>query len=373
MSAKNLRIGPESRMLGRRLGAHRGVVHLLLTVLVVLVAACQRAPAATEQWMPPYLDLHLYAGKAQVQWSDGSEWNKLEGKASIVIENKGRITADAVEGAQFYLGDGSTLEMGPGTVIEVQNPRTFPRLQVVVRDGSLLFFAQKPSYEFVIPACSVTLLSVPALIRVEVNGETTRLAVEEGAVTCELETGTLTLPTCREMTVRPGEEEPDVTEFCTPNTVIAPPTPTPSPDSTPLGFELTATPSPSASPTPSPTPMPTRREVVPTFTPTPVPPTKPPAPPKPRPTKPPPPPTEPPPPPPPTEPPPPPTEPPEPTRAPPEPTRAPPEPTRAPPEPTSAPPEPTRAQTEPTSPPPEPTSPPPEPTSAPPRPTTEPS
>ena len=38
---------------------------------------------------------------------------------------------------------------------------------------------------------TLTLLSVPSLIRIEVHGETTRLTVEEGAATCQGETGTL--------------------------------------------------------------------------------------------------------------------------------------------------------------------------------------
>jgi hypothetical protein len=344
MYARNPPTRPVFRRPGARLGAHREVVYLLLTTLAVFAAACQSTPAATQQWTPPYLELHLYAGKAQVQWSNRSEWTTMEGKAGIVIDDRGRISADTTEGAQFYLGDGSTLELAPGAMIEVINPRTFPRLQVAVQDGSILFTAQKPSYEFVMPDCPVTLLSVPALVRIEVNGQTTRLAVEEGAVTCKLGTETLTLPTCREMYLRPGEE-PDVAEFCTPSTAASPRTPTPSPSPTPPGFEPTLTPTAAPSFTPTPTrrevvPTPTRRGVVPTPTHTSVPPTAKPAQSKPKKTQPPPtqpPPTQPPPTqPPPTQPPPPPTEP-RPTPEPPEPTPKPPEPTSASPRPTAEP------------------------------------
>jgi len=345
MSVKNLPTDPEFAIPGRRPGAYRGIGYLLLAVVAILIAACQRAPTATEQWVPSYLELNLYAGKAQLQWPGESEWTTLEGKASVTIKDGGRISADATEGAKFFLGDGSMLELSPETTIEVRSPRTLPRLQVVVENGSVLFFGQKPSYEFAVPACPVKLLSIPSLIRIEVDGETTRLAVDEGAVTCELETETLTLPTCRQMTVRAGEV-PDVTDFCTPSTVVSPPTPTP----TPQGFEPSTTSSPSLAPTSTPTiagPTPTRRGVIPTSTHTPVPPTAKPERPKPKDTEPPP-----------TQPPP--TEPPKP-----EPTK--PEPAPEPSEPAPEPPKPTPEPPKPTPPPPEA----PKPTMKAPRPTTE--
>jgi hypothetical protein len=262
-----------------RSGAHRGLIYLLLTALAVSsVAACQRAPEVTEQWAPPYLEIHLFAGKVQVQAAEGSEWTTIEGKAGFTLGERGQIVADAVEGAQLFLGDGSTLELDPGTTLELRSPRTLPRLQVIVQEGVLLFFAQKPSYEFIISALPVTLLSVPSLIRIEVHGETTRLAVEEGAATYQGETGALTLPTCREMVVEAGEE-PDVTEFCAPSTMVPPSTASP----TPPGFEPTATPSTSATPTPTPTPTP--EDTVPPPTPTLLPPTDTPVPPKPKATK----------------------------------------------------------------------------------------
>ena len=305
-------------MPGLRLGARRELAYLLLIALLMLTAACQTTTgAATEQWTPPYLELHLFAGKAEVQWTDASESTVMEGKTSVAIEDKGRIVTGAAEGAQFYLGDGSTLELAPETTIEVRNPRTFAHLQVIVEYGSLLFFAQQSSYEFVIPECSVTFLTVPAMITIEVDGETTRLAVEEGAVNCETETKTLTLPTCREVYIRPGEEI-DVAEFCAPSTVASPYTPTaiPASSGTPSGTEQTETPTPSPTPTSTPiaTPTSTYIPATPTATPPPPPPTEKPKKTKPKPTQPPPEPTQPPPDP--TEPPPPPTEPPRPTEPP---------------------------------------------------------
>ena len=164
--------GPGVSMPDRRSGSHRGLIYLLLTTLAVIsVAACQRAPEVTEQWAPPYLEIHLFAGKVQVQGAEGSEWTTMEGKAGFTLEERGQIIADAVEGAQLFLGDGSTLELDPGTILELRNPRTLPRLQVIVQEGGLLFFAQNPSFEFIISARPVTLLSVPSLIRIEVHGE----------------------------------------------------------------------------------------------------------------------------------------------------------------------------------------------------------
>jgi hypothetical protein len=372
MSARNLPTDPAFATPGWSPGAHRGIGYLLVAVVAVLIAACQRAPTATEQWTPSYLELNLYAGRAQLQWPGESEWTTLEGKASVTIKDGGRISADATEGAKFFLGDGSMLELSPEATIEVRNPHTLPRLQVVVENGIVQFFGQKPSYEFAVPACPVKLLSVPSLIRIEVDGEVTRLAVDEGAVTCELETKTLTLPTCRQMTIKAGEV-PDVTDFCTPSMVVSPPTPTP----TPQGFEPSTTSTPSLTPTSTPTiagPTPTRRGVIPTSTHTPVPPTAKPAQPEPKKTEPPP--TQPAP----TKPPPtqsPPTEPPtaaptqpRPTPKPSEPTTEPSKPTPEPP-PTPKPPEPTTEAPRPTTEAPRPTTEAPRPTTEAPRPTTE--
>jgi hypothetical protein len=231
-----------------------------------------------------------------MQAAEGAEWATMGEEARFTLEEKSRIVADAVEGAQLLLGDSSTLELDPGTVLELRNPRTLPRLQVIVQDGSLLFFAQKPSYEFITSTGSVTLLSVPSLIRIEVHGETTRLSVEEGAVTYQGETGILMLPRCREMYIEPGKE-PEITDFCSPATTapLSPPTPTPpgpTPTTTPYATP-SAAPSATPSPTPSATPTleltPTPGETVPPPTPTPLPPTDTPVPPaKPKATKPPP-------------------------------------------------------------------------------------
>lgn len=344
MSGSNHMQGPGLRKPTQRFRVHRASA-LLLTVLVLATAACQRTPVATEQWIPSYLELNLYSGKAQLQWPGESDWTGMEGKAGITIHEGGRISTDTAEGAKFFLGDGSTLELGPETTVEVHNPRTFPRLQMIVESGSILFFAQKPSYEFVLPFCTVELLSVPSLIEVEVTGETTRLAIEEGAVTCEMEGEMVTLPTCREMVVRSGEE-PDITDFCTLSTVVAPPTPTASPSPTPEGFVPSATPTASPTPTATPTvnPTATGRSVVATPTYTPAPPTPEPQSSKPKKTKPPP--TRP------SQPTPKPTDPPTPQPTP-KPTK--PRPTLEPPEPTSEPAKPTAESPQPTAESPEPT------------------
>ena len=337
-------------MFNQRIINYQRIIYLLSTVLTILITACQShtAVTVTEQWTPPYLQLQLSSGKAQVQWTNDSDRIAVDSESNITIEETLRITVDATEGAQFYMGDGSTLELMRGSTIEMQNPRTFPRLQITLQEGNLLLTAQKPSYEIIVPTCSVTLLTLPTRVRVETQNEMTRIAVEEGAVVCEMGIRTLTLTKCQEMYVRSGKE-PEMTKFCDASgtaTIIAM-TPSPTFDfrehdvttMTPATTMVTTTPSLAATPTrATQTQIPT--SIPPTFTP--IPPTDtplPPPPPKntPRPTQPPP--TNTMPPPPTNTPPPPPTNtpPPPPTNTPPPPTNTP-RPTPTPPRPTQPPP-----------------------------------
>ena len=268
-------------MPGQQLSAHKRVLSRLLPIVLAgLVVACQGTATGNGQFMPPYLRLRLCGGEAQVRWSDSSEWTAMEGEISV--EGSGQIVADAAEGARFCLGDGSTLELAPGVTVEVQNPRVFPRLRVTLSDGSLLFEAQQPSYEFVVPVGSVTILDVPARLRIEVSEDRTHVVVEEGAVACALEMRTLTLLACWEMYAvarEEGEEpvEPLVIDYCAASVTPDLSTLAPFPSPTRWETEPTATPtlSPTPSSTPSPTLTPTRRGV--TRTSTPMPPTAPPA------------------------------------------------------------------------------------------------
>ncbi|HEC33732.1 MAG TPA: hypothetical protein ENI37_03325 [Chloroflexi bacterium] len=230
MSSGNLPANPVVRVTAQRLSAHRRVACLLLlTVLAGLLAACRDSPPATGSFTPPYLRLRLCGGEAQSQWPGSSEWIEMGGE--VIVKDVIRVIAGEMDGARFCLGDGSMLELAPGVEVEARNPHVFPRLQVMLQDGSLLFEAQGPSYEFVLPACSVTFLSVPSRLWIEVSDQTTHLMVEEGAVNCALETETLTLFTCREMYAGPGEE-PRVTDFCvgdaTPATLEWTPLPRPT-------------------------------------------------------------------------------------------------------------------------------------------------
>lgn len=286
MSVQRLSVGRGVAVAGRGLGARPGAVCLLLTAVAILGTGCRSPSAVTGQWVPPYVQMYLCEGKAEVQWQGASVWTELQDEASIVVEESGRIAADAAQGARLCWSDGSTLDLAPATVVEVRDPQTHPRLQVVLEGGSLLLVAQKPSYEVILPACSVTLLGVPSRIRVEVSDEMSGVIVEEGTVTCVLETGLLTLFTCQELHARSGEQ-PIVTEFCvtapasTPTRIT---TPTPfmsGPTSTPRLFATAVPTATLPPPTETPEPPPASRPhptSPPPPTNTPVPPTQPPPP-----------------------------------------------------------------------------------------------
>jgi hypothetical protein len=257
----------------RRNGARDLASILLLILLTTTAVACQSSLAAsTEQWIPSYLQLRLSAGKAQVQWPGDSEWKPLEDGATVAIEETGRIIADTVEGARFSVGNSSTLELDPGTTLELQNPRISPRLQMALMDGALLFTARAPSYELLVSAGSVSFLGIPSQIEVEVDGETTRLAVIEGAVVWTMEEELITLSACQQAEISAGGE-PEITEFCLAGTATPGALSTIGPSPTVSSLEPTATsPSPTAAPPSSPTATPTSTRVsTPTATSTPSP------------------------------------------------------------------------------------------------------
>ena len=158
-----------------------------------------------------------------MQLAGNPEWTTLEDGASIIVEDSVHIVADTVSGAQFRMADDSTLELSPDAELEFRDSQTFPRLQIALIEGDLLLTAEEPSYEFVAPSYQVTVLSIPSRIRLEVDDETTRLAVEYGALSCNLGSETHTLFECQEMFIGP-DLEPEVAHYCTDNT----PAPTPT-------------------------------------------------------------------------------------------------------------------------------------------------
>jgi len=276
---------------------------LLWAALLMLVVSCQPYPMPTERFIPTYLRLRLCGGAARVQLGDSSEWVEMRGEVSI--DDAGRIMADASEGAQICTGDGSRLDMTPEATIAVQNPQTFPRLEVTLEKGGLQFEAQKPSYEFILPGCTLTLREIPTSLHVElVDDGRMYMQVEEGAIDClwdgeeGQEAETLTLTMCQEVYIK-GGEKPEVGQFCKPRTptptpLLADPSPSPTrwstqPTRTATVTETTAM----ASPTPTNMPTSTPGSALPTWTPTPLPTNTPPPPPptskpKPKPTEPPP-------------------------------------------------------------------------------------
>jgi hypothetical protein len=253
-------------------------IGLLLAVSVLSLTACQdQQPTAAEQWLPPYLHLQLRAGKAQVQWPGSSGWTTVEGKASIAVEEEIGMIADMEQGAQFLLGDGSTLELEPQTRMQLQNLHTFPRLHMVLQEGALLFVAQGTTYEFVVPACLVTILSAPAHLDIRVKDGGTHLVVQEGAIACETDAGIITLPSGQEMHMASPDAEPEITEYTDTEPTATVLALTPSSKST---TTTPPTPTPTSTPTPTPTATPPPvTQAPPTPTNPPAPPTEPPAPP----------------------------------------------------------------------------------------------
>lgn len=242
----------------RRFVRYGRPAYLFLAVLLTsLLAACRGSSPTVEPFAPPYLRLRLCEGQAQLQHPGSADWAAMEGE--IVIESQVRVMADAVEGARLCLSDGSLLDLAPATAALLRNPRVFPRLQVVLEEGGLLFSAQAPSYEFTLSVCPVAFLSVPTRIRIEVSGETTHLMVEEGAVNCTRDTEVLTIFACWELYTE-SDEEVRITEFC-------------SARATATASAIVPTATNTFTPFPTFTPTPTRAVVVSTPTPSPLPPT----------------------------------------------------------------------------------------------------
>jgi len=267
-----------------------------MLLVLALVTACQGTPTTTEHFLPPYLRLRLCGGEAQMLQAGSLQWTTMAEEVSI--ESSTQITTSTEEGVRICFGDDSTLELAPETSVELSNPRVFPRLQVKLLEGAILFEGTQQSYEFILPECSATLLSVPSRLRIESEGEAVRLTVETGSVTCAYGAETLVLSECQEVYASPGRE-PLVGNFCaviatataeatarTPSPTPQEPEATPSPSSTPGGGEVISSPTPPPSPvpawwtatatplpptdTPAPPPPPTRTQPPPTNTPLPT-------------------------------------------------------------------------------------------------------
>ncbi len=264
---------------------------LVLMVAVTAMSGCRvssMATPATEEWWPAYLHLQVLTGVARIQQPDtGSTWMVIENGDRVIVSTSLRVIADEIQGVNFTLGDGSVLTADPGSVLEMQNPRTLPYLSITLWEGSLSFRTQKPSYEFQVPTCALTFLNIPAHLEINThNGDIVSISVIEGAVLCRTDTEEeYTIPTCQKAVfgaqgdaADAADERPHLTQICTP--VSMPPNPaTPTSTSTPWWSEPTDMLTPTVTPTVSPTPTSPRVIFAPTFTPTPLPPTPTPAPP----------------------------------------------------------------------------------------------
>lgn len=258
-------------------GARGRVTRLAVLVLLAsLLTACQGAAQPTEKPLPAYLQLLPCGGKPQVRWSGSSEWLAVE--APIDLDTDARIAAEGDDEGRLCAADGSVVELAPQTAIDVGPTQDGSRLAIALQEGSLLFLALEPTYQFVAPACLVSVSDVPARVSVALNSKTTRLRVEEGKAICVMETETITLETCSEVIAAPGAE-PEIGQYCLAAPLPAatpvsrsptPVTPTREPTGTPTAT-VTPSPTPSATPTSTPTPTAIRRVFIPTSTPIPTP------------------------------------------------------------------------------------------------------
>ncbi|MCX8068735.1 MAG: FecR domain-containing protein, partial [Anaerolineae bacterium] len=175
----------------------------------------------------------MCGGAARVRWAEATDWSALQVGAPVIFRKPAEVMA-LTEGARLCLGDGSTLELSPGARILAQEPGSFPLLDVSVLDGEVTLIAQKASYRIGTSAVSMTLLKVPTRARIQLNGGTLYVRIEEGAVNCATGDEAITLPTCWEMR-KPEGEAAQVNIFC------ATPILTPSPMATSPGPALTQT------------------------------------------------------------------------------------------------------------------------------------
>jgi ferric-dicitrate binding protein FerR (iron transport regulator) len=245
-----------------------GVVALAL--VAVLLSACRGAAAPTEDPPAAHLRLVPCGGTARLQQLGSSEW--VVADTQILIDGEIRLAADGVERARLCPGDGSLLELGPDSAIDVRPAENGSRLEIALQEGSLLILAQGPSYQVATSACSVRVRDVPARIQVERREGTTHLMVEEGSAVCASGPEPSLLPTCWELVAGP-EGEPQIARYCgaraeasatepaTATSTIAP-TPAATAAETTVG---------APSPSPSPPPQPTSPPSTPTPEPTPIP------------------------------------------------------------------------------------------------------
>lgn len=251
----------------------RGLVVVLavLVLLAALLIACQGAATPTGTPPPAYLRLVPCGGESQSQWSGSSQWRPV--KAPITLDREARIAAEGDAGGRLCAADGSVLELAAGSTVDAGPNDDGSCLQITLQEGSLLFLATGPGYQFAAPGCVLRVSEVPARVSVERNSEATRLRVEQGRAALVMASETITVETCAEIIAAPGAE-PEVGQYCdatpqpTPTSVTLSPTPMP-PTNTPTATP-TPTSTPSATPTSTPTPTPTRR-IFPTNTPTPLP------------------------------------------------------------------------------------------------------
>ncbi|MFW6116068.1 MAG: hypothetical protein ACOC7Y_03285 [Chloroflexota bacterium] len=237
----------------------------MLALVAILGASCGGTGAPAGE-APAFLRLVPCGGTARQLRSDSAVWETLDTR--LVIGDAMQLAALDAGDARLCFADGSIVELGAGAAIDVRPSSDGSHLEMELRQGDVLLLAQELSYQFKTAACAVMLEEVPARLRVEREGEATRLTVEQGSAVCRRGSETSFLGTCWQLVAGPSDAVEVIRtcgEAARPSETE---TPSPADTATPAPVPTAASPTQPrpASPTP---PQPT--EEAPTATPEPSP------------------------------------------------------------------------------------------------------
>jgi hypothetical protein len=252
-----------------------GSAALLVLIAAILYFSGVFRFHSSESALTTNCTLSILTGKVEINNSPNMDWSQAEDGS--ILRAGTRIKTSSDGDAQLTFFEGSTLEIGPNSDIEIQSIQqtqekdtviiikqwagtTWSRVVKMIGTGS--------RYEIDTPSSYALVRGTAFCTSIDEEGTTT-LDVTEGTVAVRAQGQEVLVQAGFEVTVKvgesPGQPEPilkSITPTHTPVAEISPspsPTPaptrvlspTPSPVSTPT---LTPTPTPAPSPTPTPTP-----------------------------------------------------------------------------------------------------------------------